>query len=203
MSSERVLCIPRSRFEHLGAFEGICAQSARFLPAMFEAPHPLFIARSECETDPSHKQLIPYILVQWRGQLLRYLRGGKGGEARLHAKASLGIGGHVNDDDGTDPADAEHIFALGLQRELKEELETGDAVPELEPLGLINDDSDPVGQVHLGVVYLARYPDDADIRGRDEAIESPEFLTPAAIEARPEELESWSQLALRLYRDYV
>lgn len=202
---ERVLCIPRARWEELGAFQGSTAAVDRYVPALFAGPHPQFIARRDCEDDPSQKQLIPYLLVESGGRLLRYWRGGAGGEARLHAKASVGIGGHVNAEDlGADDEDASthaaEIFRRGLERELDEELDLAGGLPELTPLGLINDDADPVGQVHLGLVYLARFADGVEPLTRDAALEGAEFVSLEALEADAQRLESWSQLALELYR---
>ena len=71
-----------------------------------------------------------------------------GGDARLHGKASIGVGGHLNPVD-----DGEDALMAGLRREWHEELET-DWEPEFELVGLLNDDSNPVGAVHLGVVFV-------------------------------------------------
>ena len=74
---------------------------------------------------------------------------------RLHGKASIGVGGHLNPVD-----DGEDALMSGLRREWAEELEA-DWEPEFELIGLLNDDSNPVGAVHLGVVFSV------DARGRE------------------------------------
>ncbi len=53
------------------------------------------------EDDPSFKQLIPYVLFRWTDadgtvHLFEYLRGSGQGERRLHAKRSVGVGGHIS-----------------------------------------------------------------------------------------------------------
>ena len=70
-----------------------------------------------------------------------------GGDARLHDRYSIGVGGHVNPEDGD--------VVGGLRREWAEEI-VADFEPEFEPLGVLNDDNNPVGAVHLGLVYRRR-----------------------------------------------
>lgn len=117
--------------------------------------HGFFVERERAEREPAWKQIIPYCLVTREGtaghEMLVLKRTSKGGEARLHDKLSVGIGGHI------DPADAEprvEILLAGARRELQEELhlDARDRAGPLEVLGLINDDSNAVGAVHLGLV---------------------------------------------------
>ena len=113
-----------------------------------------------------------------------------GGDARLHRKASIGVGGHINPVDvGQDPLDA------GLRREWDEEL-VADWEPEFVLRGLLNDDSNPVGSVHLGVVY------EVDAAGRPVAVREREKLSGRMasrdeILAAWDRLETWSQLVAR------
>ncbi len=110
------------------------------------------------------------------------------------AKASIGIGGHMNDQD-------EGLFALdraayltGVQREIDEEIQ----IPNPRShriVGLINDDSTEVGRVHLGVVHVLQLPA-AGATKRESAITEVEFLTPAELRAERESLETWSQICL-------
>ena len=69
-----------------------------------------------------------------------------GGDARLHDRWSIGVGGHLNPGDGD--------LAGGLRREWREELDA-DFEPEFELVGLLNDDTTDVGGVHVGAVYVA------------------------------------------------
>jgi predicted NUDIX family phosphoesterase len=99
------------------------------------------------ETDFNWKQLIPYHVIRWGEYFYHYTRGkGKGqGEQRLHGKRSIGIGGHINSGDGS--------YIDGAARELEEEVciygPKGNLV-----FGYINDNSNSVGRVHIGVVHL-------------------------------------------------
>ena len=103
-----------------------------------------FRPRAEVEDDPSFQQLIPYVVVTDgpRVFLMRRLRAGA--DTRLHDRYSIGVGGHIGVDDGG--------VSGGLVREWSEEL-VADWTPDFLPLGLLNDDTDPVGRVHLGVVF--------------------------------------------------
>lgn len=181
-ADELILGVPRARVleeswhgirEH--GIEGIIA-----VLAAEAAPRP----RAEAEDDPDWKQIIPYLLLRDRERIFLMRRTRAGGDARLHERWSIGVGGHMSPgDDGISGA---------LQREFAEEL-MADWQPEPRLLGLLNDDTTPVGQVHLGVVYWA------DAAGREVAIRethklSGGFVEPSAVRAGYEHLETWSQL---------
>jgi predicted NUDIX family phosphoesterase len=164
------------------------------LPIILARENNFFAARSAAENDPSLKQIIPYALISGEGKILRYKRGKSSGEKRLVAKASIGIGGHMNDQD-------EGLFALdraaylaGVQREIDEEIQ----IPNPRShriVGLINDDSTEVGRVHLGVVHVLQLPA-AEAAKRESAITEVGFFTPAELRAERESLEGWSQICL-------
>ena len=142
--------------------------------------------RAEAEVDPTWKQLIPYLVLRDGARVFLMRRTRAGGDARLHDRFTIGVGGHVN------PGDAGIEDAL--RREWREEIAAA-FEPEPRLLGLLNDDSDPVGAVHLGVVY------EADARGRPVAIRETEKLSGAfqtledARSAR-DRMETWSALLL-------
>ena len=122
MKEEMILVVRRSLLESLGVFQGFTQEVDRYLPTLLARENNFFAARSTAENDPSLKQIIPYALISGQGKVLRYKRGKASGEKRLVAKASIGIGGHMNDQD-------EGLFALdraaylaGVQREIDEEI---------------------------------------------------------------------------------
>ena len=105
---ENVLVVRRSLFDELGSFQGFCAEASRYLDVFLRRENNFFAPRSSAETDPSLKQIIPYAVFTHGGRILRYVRGGKSGEKRLVAKASIGIGGPNNDPaEGPFPFNAE------------------------------------------------------------------------------------------------
>jgi len=191
---ENILVVPRRIFEQLGAFEGLSFEADRYMAAFLDPGSNLFLPRPAAEQDPTHKQIIPYLVVRSGNRVLCYTRGKSGGESRLHAKMSIGIGGHINDGDTQAEHFDETAYRRAIERELHEELEIPGSYRQ-RPVALLNDDSNDVGRVHLGIVHLVEV-DSTEVRPREDAIHSPEFLTAAELEARRDRLESWSQICL-------
>src|SRR6187455_2554728 len=118
---ERVLCFPRSLLESLGVFQGISLDIDKYLPVVTAPSHILYLNRSEAEQDKRYKQLIPYVLILCGERILRYRRGKGGQETRLHGLFSVGVGGHIADEDhGLFSSNAG--YQDGMRRELKEEV---------------------------------------------------------------------------------
>ena len=149
-AQERVLVIPESRFHAAGAFSGFRPFAADYLSMLLEPKFLSYRSRGEVETDPSFKQLIPYVVLSYRDEMFHYTRGGSGAETRLRALRSVGIGGHISHEDGLPAADP---YRTGMLRELVEEVAIDSAFRE-RCLGFIYDPSTPVGEVHLGIVHL-------------------------------------------------
>ena len=152
------------------------------------------LPRSDLETDPSYKQIIPYLLIQEgaQGRFSCYRR--RGTEARLHDLWSVGIGGHIDAADENGEMDTLSLLHSGIRREIQEEL--GCALENPRLLGIINEEMTTVGTVHVGIVFYM-------------AIEKPELLVPGKEldmfgwktlrELERIQMERWSILALRLY----
>lgn len=202
-ANENVLVITRALFDQLGSFQGISLEPDRYLPTFLDPANNHFLARDLAEDDPSHKQIIPYAIFRCGDRFLHYVRGGKSGEKRLAAKGSIGIGGHINDTDFAASSLDRDTYTVGVEREIDEELNIEGSHSQ-EVLGLINDDSNDVGQVHLGVVHLFTLESDQVTPGEDN-IEKLEFLTLEELQNRRESLETWSQICVdglaELWRD--
>jgi len=184
VSEPHVLVVPRAavpdgarwyglRHDGLEAFLTTVGAVGRFEP------------RARMETDPSYKQLIPYLVLRDAERYFLMRRTRAGADARLHDRWSIGVGGHLNPGDGD--------LLGGLRREWDEEVVAG-FVPDFRLVGLLNDDTTAVGQVHLGAVYVA------DAAGRPVEIRETEklsggFATPEAVAAVADDLETWSRLA--------
>jgi predicted NUDIX family phosphoesterase len=191
--TERVLVVPGSELDRLGRFQGFSRDAERYLKTLLVPELVRFRARSEIEDDPSWKQIIPYVVFRAGGAVFCYTRGGGGGEARLRRRRSLGVGGHVaeEDADGRGTFDA---YEMALRRELDEEVTVG-SPGTLNLVGLINDDSTPVGQVHLGAVYLYDL-DRPDVSPREDDLIEPGFIPIPALRDDWDAFETWSQICI-------
>lgn len=172
--------------------------------------HGFFVERRRAERDPDLKQIIPYTLVSRRSaagdvQVLLLRRLAKGGEKRLHDKLSIGVGGHIDAEDARNLAEHElaRVLDLGTERELHEELVLTER-PALRRVGLLNDDSNPVGAVHLGLVQVARV--EGPVAIREEGVLEGRFESiPAlsALRASGADFETWSSHLVENLRDLV
>ena len=200
VAEERVLVVPTKRFHQLGHFQGFSAEMDKYLPALLEGGDLGYRPRSEMEQDPSFKQLIPYVLFRFTApdrsvQLFQYTRGGGQGEKRLHAKRSVGIGGHISSDDAAKKTTTNDVYREGMLRELTEEVIIETQYRE-KCVGLINDDETPVGKVHLGVVHICDV-DNPNIRPREADILDAGFRPVNELLAEIDRCETWSQIVVK------
>jgi predicted NUDIX family phosphoesterase len=200
VSVERVLVVPTSRFHALGHFQGFSDDMDRYLPALLDGEDLSYRPRGEMEQDPSFKQLIPYVLFRYVDaagvvNIFQYTRGGGQGEKRLHAKRSVGVGGHISLEDAADRASHHDVYREGMLRELTEEVQIATSYHEL-CVGLLNDDETPVGQVHLGVVHLCDV-DQPAVTPREADILDAGFRPVNEILQQLDGFETWSQIVVK------
>lgn len=198
---ERVLCVPTAEVDKLGHFQGFNAEAERYLAYLLRPGIAKFVRRGDCETDPSLKQIIPYVVFWSGGRVFTYTRGKSQGESRLHSLRSLGVGGHVAEEDAAGGCTAE-AYEMALQRELDEEVNV--SVPGKMLLsGLINDDSTPVGQVHLGVVH-SYHLEAPVVHPREEGLAEAGFMAFTKARELKTEFETWSQIVLdNLFQEVI
>lgn len=194
--TEQVMVVKTELFHQLGSFQGFNSETQKYLPTLLDPSNTDYRPRDLMEQDPSFKQLIPYCIFQYLDDgdakhVFQYTRGAGGGESRLHAKKSVGIGGHISTEDIGDDCP----YELGMQRELSEEIQI-DTQYEQTMVGLINDDSNEVGQVHLGVVHLFTVAS-PKVNSRELEIAGAGFSPLEDVMAEIDRYETWSQFCLK------
>jgi predicted NUDIX family phosphoesterase len=186
---EQVLVLPREAVPGGCDFTGVRPLASGELEALQAqvATSGVWMPRDAAENDPRHKQLIPYVVVRDANLVFLMERTDAGADARLHRRATIGVGGHLNPvDDGPDP------LGSGLRREWREELEA-DWEPEFTAIGFLNDDRNSVGSVHLGIVFEVQAEGrPIDVRERHKL--SGHLASMDEVWAAWDRLETWSQL---------
>jgi len=186
--TEQVLVLPRANVPGGCDFAGVRAVDVAALGGLRNAlaNHGRYLERPIAEEAPEWKQLIPYVVVRNGEDTFLMERTTAGGDPRLHRKASIGVGGHLNPvDHGQDP------LMAGLAREWAEEVEAL-WQPAFELVGLLNDDSNPVGAVHLGVVFTVQAQGPISVRETEKL--SGRMASAAEVADVWPRLETWSQL---------
>ncbi|WP_411827497.1 NUDIX domain-containing protein [Luteolibacter sp. AS25] len=196
-AGEEILVVKRELLEEIGMFEGFQKDGADdAMAVMLEEGNHFFMDRAEAEEDPSHKQLIPYCIFKCGDRVLHYTRGKAGGESRLHSKISVGVGGHINPVDVGVGNLGAAVYYTAVQREIDEELDI-QCDYEMRVIGLLNDESNPVGQVHLGVVHLVELESE-EVSSREDALTDLSWATVDELNGELyERLETWSALCAR------
>lgn len=186
---ENILVVPRKELFPETAWYGIQQVNDAAIIEIILAKKE-FHPRSLMETDPTFKQIIPYLVFTCTeaGETKFFImqRRAKASETRLQSKWSLGIGGHIREED----MQSANIVDWAC-REFEEEIEY-DGNFTIKPIGILNDDSNDVGKVHVGFVYLIT-GDSANIRIKDEH-QSGELLTLEACKQHYSNMETWSQI---------
>jgi predicted NUDIX family phosphoesterase len=211
---ELVFAFPTDRLWKLIPYEkkGLIRENSEVLKRIVQ--NGLFLRRSELEEDPSFKQIIPYAIIsnkepepRLRGKLrgvrqsqsfYLFRRTSEQTEKRLHNKFSLGVGGHMNPDDFMESN--EQYLIDQLKRELYEEVKllNGCLIEDIEFIGFINDDTIPVGSVHIGLLY------NIHVSNKEVYINETDKMTAAWID-KPnlaefyEGMETWTKITFDFY----
>jgi len=192
---EEVLVVERKVFEEIGTFQGLQFDVDKYIKKFFASGIPRFMPRPQAEKDPSFKQLIPYVIMSHNGKYLNYVRGCRAGEKRLVAKRSIGIGGHINPIDWTlFSVDAYKIYLEAVKREVAEEVSVDTAYAD-KIVALLNDESNEVGSVHLGIVHFWTLAE-PKVSKKEQMITQMTFMTLAELQQVKDTMETWSQLCL-------
>ena len=154
-----------------------------------------FMLRDEAEYNFEHKQVIPYVVVRHNNNYLLLQRTNRQAEIRLHNKYSLGIGGHINP---VSRFEEENIIISSLYRELNEEVLVSDRAG-LSFIGIINDESNSVSRVHLGLLYVLE-ASTPEFKVLETDKMSAQWVSEVDLKEYYDSLETWSQV---VYDHYI
>ncbi len=194
---EKVLVIERAVLEQTGMFNGLVFDVERYLDRIFSEGVCRFIERGQAEDNPAFKQLIPYVIMAFDGSYLSYVRGRRAGEARLVGNRSIGIGGHINpqDDMPLFSGGFRETYLAAVEREVSEEVHV-EAEHSDRIVALLNDESNEVGRVHLGVVHFWKLAS-SKVKKREQMITQMAFLGREELLSLQDRMETWSRLCLQ------
>ena len=192
---EQVLVISREILDEVGLFQGLMFDTDGYLDKIFLPGVARFMLRSQAEADDTYKQIIPYVIITHQAKYLCYVRGKRAGETRLVGQMSIGIGGHINPADHNLPLlGFREAYSQAVEREVEEEVSIK-ANHSDRIVALLNDDSNAVGRVHLGVVHYWEL-DSFNVDKREQMITKMSFADTDELQTNREAMETWSQLCL-------
>jgi predicted NUDIX family phosphoesterase len=189
---EHVLVFPTKLLNQIGKFQGLSFELDKYSDIIHNPKNHLFIKRKEAETSPDYKQLIPYALLHCRGEFFVYRRGKLLAEKRLHGNYSLGVGGHIS---VTDPGLFGTSYEDGLKREINEEVSIESGYKQ-RIVALLNDDSNDVGKVHLGIVHVLTLEKPL-VQPREKSINETKFANTDELHKKIETFENWSKICIK------
>jgi predicted NUDIX family phosphoesterase len=192
---EHVLVVPTVLFHEVGYFQGFSTNVEPYLTTLLDPAYVSYRPRDRMEQDPTFKQLIPYCIFRCDGQVFHYRRGKGQGENRLHAKRSIGVGGHISSEDQASGSP----YLQAMAREIAEEVYLETTYRE-RCVGLLNDDLTEVGKVHLGVIHVFDL-DAPKVRPREQSMMDTGFFTLDELAEDIDSFETWSQICLRQLLD--
>jgi len=186
MKQEDILVVKRSTLLGNNSWQGLnLADPEKHLASI--NTHKEFLPRNLMEQDESYKQIIPYLIFQYQDRYFLMQRKSSAGESRLKNKYTLGIGGHIRQEDTTDSLS---IFNWA-KREFHEEISYNDNF-DIKTIGMLNDDSNSVGRVHIGLILLIKGTS-ANIKIKSE-LKNGRLLTLKKLANHYDQMETWSQI---------
>ena len=187
---ENVLVIPTAVLDAALPQGSLIVQDIPAVLSLIQA-HKSWLPRPQAEQDLAYRQIIPYAVLRNRGRVFMTRRLPKQGEARLHGKYSIGMGGHINRRE----ADSPDPIRAGMARELREEVGLQTFPEPHHCAGIINDTTEEVGRYHLGLLFPLEVPEEVHVT-ETKKMEGG-WSTEAEIEAALPKMEAWSQVVWR------
>jgi len=163
-----------------------------------------FGPRAVLEKDENYLQIIPYNVLVRDNKVVRYKRTSSGGENRLHDKYSIGIGGHIDLSDAQEDDEGRFSFEETIRgaaiREIEEEF-SGVKATLKRWCGLLFDDSNEVGRVHLGVVGVWQIEGDDEVKSGEDAIANVDTPFISELMSDDPSWETWSALLIQFVQN--
>ncbi|MBN1397559.1 MAG: phosphoesterase [Bacteroidetes bacterium] len=188
---EHVLVFPAKLLDEAGYFQGLSFDMEKYSEIIHNSSNHLFIKRKDAENNPEYKQLIPYAILHCGSKVFIYRRGKLLAEKRLHGNFSLGVGGHIS---ATDPGLFGTSYEDGLKREINEEVYIESKYKQ-RIVALLNDDSNDVGRVHLGIVHLLTL-EKPIVRPKEKSINETKFTDMEELRRTIDMFENWSKICI-------
>jgi predicted NUDIX family phosphoesterase len=192
--TETIVCLASRHVDAIGLTEGFTRVQSETLDSLFLAEQIWLGPRAHLETDETYRQLVSYVVFRHAHSVLVYRRTPKGGEARLHGRLSVGVGGHVNVTDVTSRDGAIDIMATlrrACAREIAEEVRCSE-IARLETVGVIRESVNAVSRVHLGVVVEC-WLSTPDVDAIDPGLIDLHFAPVTDLALLANQMETWSQ----------
>jgi len=197
--NQLILVTTTQTVDHLGRFQGYTLNVESYVEVLLGPRNNLFMDRDLAEHDNQFKQLIPYVILRFGDSVFSYVRGKKSSETRLVAMRSIGVGGHIEPTDQSLFSSDHEMYLEAARREVCEEVKLDSPYQE-SIVALINDDSTDVGKVHLGIMHIWDLAEPR-VTKREGLITQSGFVPIETLKANLDELETWSQIALRVLED--
>ncbi len=209
-TSEDVLIFPSTLLDQLGRFQGIRQDCTALAKKVLTPLSTYYAPRIVAEQADDYKQVLTYVMVRRQRQVLAYKRGTYNRvEDFLRGSQCIGFGGHVSSLDRNlldlghmgllQCATRELLEELNLPDEDRRRLSSGEGV---RLVGVLNDDSSPVGRRHFAFLLSYEVSNDAswNVPSRGEkSITQLRWLDPASSRFSIWDFEYWSQLCFREY----
>lgn len=152
---KQIIVVKTSTLFKDNSFKGFASiEDVNLLPVILDNYE--FKRRGDVEEDPNYQQPIGYFLfIDKKDKTLFVYRRASDPtrytDTRLFGVFSFGIGGHMDKEDTEDKT--KDPITLSCQREIEEE--TGLTDVDMKIIGFINDDTNDVEVVHLGIAGIA------------------------------------------------
>lgn len=188
MHREKVLTIPEAHFAYC-YFNGFRWHTEDYAKALLDVKKMQWVDRDKAESDPKFKQLVAYVIIHRKDKIFNYVRTSTSNESRLHAKRSIGVGGHISYGDLHQP----NIVLAAAKREVAEEVNIQGKVAGWHPLGYIYDPRNAVGRVHIGCVFTVEV-NSTLVQPIEDKLGDTVFTPLEELIERRGEFEHWSDL---------